>query len=125
MKTTSQLRVVFAGLDKTQAIEDFIKDKFGKILEDFSGIKDVSGTVCVAMENSPQKAGRDSFRCKIAIRGIDSSQVILEKSGLNLYQVISLVSDKLEWKMRRVKSRMSKSRRRIKASLVRFAKAPA
>jgi ribosome-associated translation inhibitor RaiA len=95
----------------TPAISNFVRESFEPVLDKFRAQNPWNGRVVLAMENSPQQAGPDSFLCHVWLHGKKSAPIVLNARAENLYAAIRNCTELL---MEKLSRQHKKERRRMK-----------
>lgn len=104
---------VYAHLQPTESIQNFAKERIESVLDKFRAYKIFSSRVRLEMKNSPQQAGQDAFSCEVVVKVQRFPMVVIKKTSANLYESISMVSDKLLNLLSRIHEKRTSVRRRV------------
>jgi len=88
------IRVIFKNLKKSDLIRTVAMDRVEKTLHKFPELENLTSTVIVSREHSPEHAGVDLFAVKLLVEGKGTRPIILEKRAESLYQAIALLTDR-------------------------------
>ncbi len=87
------IQVVFKNLKESEFVKEAAIEKMKSMIERFPDLSDHKITSTLSMENSPLKPGPDLFTVKIVISGWRYKDLVLKKSGPNIYAAMAEVFD--------------------------------
>ncbi len=105
------IRYTFRHLDKSEYIQNFAKEHVEKILTRCQRDPNVTADVKLEMENSPKQSGKDVFLCEIRLR-LRRHSVVIRKRTTNMYEAISIATERLAQAIERTKGRVRAQRRK-------------
>ncbi len=106
------IQYVYSHLQKTDSIQGFAQERIESVLEKFRAYKIFSSRVRMEMKNSPEHAGKDEYSCEVFVKVQRFPTVVIKKTSANLYEAISLVSDRLLNLLSRIHEKRCSLRRR-------------
>jgi ribosome-associated translation inhibitor RaiA len=89
------MRVFFKNLDKSELALEAVEERLGDMVEKFPKLAGQKLTVTLSMENSPTRAGPDSFTVKILVETGEYAGIKLAKSAPSLYLALADVREHL------------------------------
>jgi len=89
------MRVLFKNLDKSELALEAVEERLGDMIEKFPKLAGQKLTVTLSMENSPARAGPDSFTVKILVETGEYAGIKLAKSAPSLYLALADVREHL------------------------------
>lgn len=88
------VKVIFKNLKKSDMVRNIVSEKIEKTVNKFPEMEQVSSTVIVSREHSPEHTGVEWFSVKLLVNGKGIRPIVLEKSAEALYQALAMVSDR-------------------------------
>jgi ribosome-associated translation inhibitor RaiA len=110
------IQVKFKNFEKSEMTKEVVENRLENLLIKFPDLHKSKLNILLEMENSPTKAGLDSFKVKIYIKGGRYHGISLEKSNQNIYvaladvyehmlEALNRFGDKLRVRNRKTKKR--------------------
>lgn len=114
------VRVVFKNLEKSEFIQELVREKISHSLAKFPELENATTTITVGMENSQFRAGPDIFQVRLILLSRGLKPIVLEKEAASPYQAAALLSDRLFEVLHRAfdrrRERLRSEKRRWKGS---------
>jgi|GEM_PF-1378037 len=104
--------VVFDNLPKTEAIEDYAKEKLEALVDKLTGGKASEVRVHLAVVNSREHPGEDLFRCRVQVKGVHVREVVVTKTTGNLYKSVALVAKTLHRLLPNIRAKIRDRKKR-------------
>ena len=105
-------KVVCAQIGKTEALEDFAKDRIDHVIEKYEDAGIHSSVVRLQMDHAFLQKGKELFRVEVLLKTRKFNEIFLKKTGGNLYEALAEASDKLNNLLSKLHSRQIKEDRR-------------
>lgn len=87
------IHIKFKNLEKSEMASDIVRERFKKVIEKFSDLKESKINITLEMENSPFQLGPDHFKVKLHITKGRYDGIIFEKADSNFYVALADVID--------------------------------
>lgn len=105
-------KVVCAQIEKTEALEKIAQDRIDHVLEKFADAGILSSVVRLQMDHAFLQKGKEHFRVEILLKTRRLKDIVLKKTGENMYEALADAAHKLNQMMSRLHTRKIKESRR-------------
>jgi ribosome-associated translation inhibitor RaiA len=110
------ITIKFKNLDKSEMAKEVVMSRFENLLIKFPDLNKSKVNVLLEMENSRTKAGLDSFKVKIFIKGGRYQGITLEKNHPNIYVAVADVYEHMLEALNRFGDKQRVKNRKAKKS---------
>jgi ribosome-associated translation inhibitor RaiA len=87
------MKIVFKNLEHSDLVKKIVEDRFESLAGKFPQLRSHKMIITLEMENSPVKAGKDSFSARVLIDGRKYRGLSFTRTSSNLYVAVAEAVD--------------------------------